>query len=62
MADEIVDQNCTRRRRIFSPPEDTDRNWRCLLFFHYPGGHVNGRPASTCRWMWNTVCCAAARN
>ena len=26
----------------------------------YPGGQVMSRPASRCRWMWNTVCPAAA--
>ena len=26
----------------------------------YPGGHVMSRPASRCRWMWNTVWPAAA--
>ena len=45
-----------------SPPEDTDRNWRCLLFHFvaipHPGGQVKPRPAHTCRWRWKTDCCA----
>src|SRR6478735_7740098 len=27
---------------------------------HQPGGHVNGRPPSTCTCAWNTVCPAPA--
>jgi len=23
---------------------------------HHPGGQTRWRPASRCRWMWNTVC------
>ncbi len=33
---------------------------RIPAFLLYPGGQPRFRPASTCRWMWNTVCPAFA--